>query len=136
MLHSANLAPKVLTGNGLTMTKAHSIGVRGAAVSSILWPKAHITVKQTLKNVGLHFAYQHLDDFKYIGESVNEDKSVIRGEESARSSIKGHYPAKDGIAACLLPAEAVDARGTDLVKCWGSSTAIDPVNTRSLRGSE
>ncbi|MDQ5845314.1 MAG: phosphoglucomutase/phosphomannomutase family protein [Acidobacteriota bacterium] len=52
--------------------------------------------------------------FKYIGELINEDKIVIGGEESAGLSIKGHYPEKDGILACLLAAEAVAARGTSL----------------------
>jgi phosphoglucomutase len=52
--------------------------------------------------------------FKYIGELINEDKIVIGGEESAGLSIKGHYPEKDGILACLLAAEAVAARGQSL----------------------
>jgi phosphoglucomutase len=52
--------------------------------------------------------------FKYIGELINEDKIVIGGEESAGLSIKGHYPEKDGILACLLAAEAVAARGAGL----------------------
>lgn len=54
--------------------------------------------------------------FKYIGELINEDKIVIGGEESAGLSVKGHYPEKDGILACLLAAEAVAARGTSLSK--------------------
>jgi phosphoglucomutase len=54
--------------------------------------------------------------FKYIGELINEDKIVIGGEESAGLSIKGHYPEKDGILACLLAAEAVAARGTNLTE--------------------
>ena len=54
--------------------------------------------------------------FKYIGELINEDKIVIGGEESAGLSIKGHYPEKDGILACLLAAEAVAARGTSLTE--------------------
>jgi phosphoglucomutase len=52
--------------------------------------------------------------FKYIGELINENKIVIGGEESAGLSIKGHYPEKDGILACLLAAEAVAARGESL----------------------
>jgi phosphoglucomutase len=52
--------------------------------------------------------------FKYIGELINEDKIILGGEESAGLSIKGHYPEKDGILACLLAAEAVAARGTTL----------------------
>jgi phosphomannomutase len=52
--------------------------------------------------------------FKFIGELINEDKIILGGEESAGLSIKGHYPEKDGILACLLAAEAVAARGTSL----------------------
>ena len=52
--------------------------------------------------------------FKFIGERINEDKIVLGGEESAGLSIKGHYPEKDGILACLLAAEAVAARGKSL----------------------
>jgi phosphoglucomutase len=52
--------------------------------------------------------------FKFIGELINEDKIILGGEESAGISIKGHYPEKDGILACLLAAEAVAARGASL----------------------
>ncbi|HEV7843093.1 MAG TPA: hypothetical protein VGO69_05315, partial [Pyrinomonadaceae bacterium] len=52
--------------------------------------------------------------FKFIGELINEDKIILGGEESAGLSIKGHYPEKDGILACLLAAEAVATRGTSL----------------------
>jgi phosphomannomutase len=52
--------------------------------------------------------------FKFIGELINEDKIILGGEESAGLSIKGHYPEKDGILACLLAAETVAARGASL----------------------
>jgi phosphoglucomutase len=52
--------------------------------------------------------------FKYIGELINEDKVILGGEESAGLSIKGHYPEKDGLLACLLAAEAVAARHASL----------------------
>lgn len=52
--------------------------------------------------------------FKYIGELINQDKIVLGGEESAGLSIRGHYPEKDGILACLLAAESVAARGASL----------------------
>jgi phosphomannomutase len=51
---------------------------------------------------------------KFIGELINEDKIVLGGEESAGLSIKGHYPEKDGILACLLATEAVAARSASL----------------------
>lgn len=54
--------------------------------------------------------------FKFIGELINEDKIILGGEESAGLSIKGHYPEKDGILACLLAAEAVAARGASLTE--------------------
>ena len=54
--------------------------------------------------------------FKFIGELINEDKIILGGEESAGLSIKGHYPEKDGILACLLAAEAVAARGESLTQ--------------------
>jgi len=52
--------------------------------------------------------------FKFIGELINGDEIILGGEESAGLSIKGHYPEKDGILACLLAAEAVAARGKSL----------------------
>lgn len=52
--------------------------------------------------------------FKFIGELINKDEIILGGEESAGLSIRGHYPEKDGILACLLAAEAVAARRTSL----------------------
>ncbi|HJR06557.1 MAG TPA: phosphoglucomutase/phosphomannomutase family protein [Pyrinomonadaceae bacterium] len=54
--------------------------------------------------------------FKFIGELINDDKIILGGEESAGLSIRGHYPEKDGILACLLAAEAVAARGVSLAE--------------------
>lgn len=54
--------------------------------------------------------------FKFIGELINKGEIIIGGEESAGLSIKGHYPEKDGIIACLLAAEAVAARGKNLTE--------------------
>ncbi len=54
--------------------------------------------------------------FKYIGELINKGEVILGGEESAGLSIKGHYPEKDGILACLLAAEAVTARGAGLTE--------------------
>ena len=47
---------------------------------------------------------------------INDDKIILGGEESAGLSIRGHYPEKDGILACLLAAEAVAARGVSLTE--------------------
>jgi phosphomannomutase len=60
--------------------------------------------------------YQTPVGFKFIGELINEDKIILGGEESAGLSIKGHYPEKDGILACLLAAEAVAARGESVTQ--------------------
>lgn len=54
--------------------------------------------------------------FKFIGELIIKDEIILGGEESAGLSIRGHYPEKDGILACLLAAEAVAARGTSLTE--------------------
>jgi len=47
---------------------------------------------------------------------INKDEIILGGEESAGLSIKGHYPEKDGILACLLAAEAVAVRGKSLTE--------------------
>jgi phosphoglucomutase len=52
--------------------------------------------------------------FKFIGELINKDEIVLGGEESAGLSIRGHYPEKDGILACLLAIEAVTVRQASL----------------------
>ena len=54
--------------------------------------------------------------FKFIGELINRDEIILGGEESAGLSIRGHYPEKDGLLACLLAAEAVAARGASLTE--------------------
>lgn len=54
--------------------------------------------------------------FKYIGELINNDEIILGGEESAGLSIRGHFPEKDGILACLLAAEAVAERQTSLTE--------------------
>lgn len=52
--------------------------------------------------------------FKFIGELVNQDKIIMGGEESAGLTVKGHFPEKDGILACLLVIEMVASRGASL----------------------
>ena len=52
--------------------------------------------------------------FKFIGELINRDEIVLGGEESAGLSIRGHYPEKDGILACLLAIETVTVRQASL----------------------
>jgi len=54
--------------------------------------------------------------FKYIGELINRGEIILGGEESAGLSIKGHYPEKDGILACLLAIEAVTVRHATLTE--------------------
>jgi phosphoglucomutase len=52
--------------------------------------------------------------FKYIGQLIREDKIALGGEESAGLTIRGHVPEKDGILACLLVAEMIEARGASI----------------------
>ena len=70
-------------------------------------------VDRVAKSRGLP-VYETPVGFKYIGELINEDNIILGGEESAGLSIKGHYPEKDGLQACLLAAEAVAARHASL----------------------
>lgn len=70
-------------------------------------------VDRVAKERGLP-VYETPVGFKFIGELINEGKIILGGEESAGMSIKGHFPEKDGILACLLAAEAVAARGASL----------------------
>ncbi len=72
-------------------------------------------VDRVAKYHGVEF-YETPVGFKFIGELINKDKIVLGGEESAGLSIRGHYPEKDGILACLLAAEAVAARGVSLTE--------------------
>jgi phosphomannomutase len=50
----------------------------------------------------------------FVGDLVNEDKIILGSEKFAGISVKGHDPAKDGILAYLLAAEAVAACRTGL----------------------
>lgn len=52
--------------------------------------------------------------FKYIGKLIDDNAISIGGEESAGLSIRGHFPEKDGILACLLVCEMVAKRGASL----------------------
>jgi len=72
-------------------------------------------VDRVAENRGLKL-YETPVGFKFIGELINEDKIILGGEESAGLSIKGHYPEKDGILACLLAAESVAVRGIGLTE--------------------
>jgi phosphoglucomutase len=72
-------------------------------------------VDRVAKQRGLKL-YETPVGFKFIGELINENKIILGGEESAGLSIKGHYPEKDGILACLLAAEAVTVRQASLTE--------------------
>jgi phosphoglucomutase len=72
-------------------------------------------IDKVAENRGIKL-YETPVGFKFIGELINKDKIILGGEESAGLSIKGHYPEKDGILACLLAAEAVAARGVSLTE--------------------
>jgi phosphoglucomutase len=72
-------------------------------------------VDRVAKTRGLK-VYETPVGFKYIGELINKDEIILGGEESAGLSIKGHYPEKDGILACLLAIEAVTVRQATLTE--------------------
>ncbi|HSK64000.1 MAG TPA: phosphoglucomutase/phosphomannomutase family protein, partial [Pyrinomonadaceae bacterium] len=91
---------------------AESRGWQGGVARSVA--TSHL-VDRVANSRGLP-VYETPVGFKYIGELINEDKIILGGEESAGLSIKGHYPEKDGLLACLLAAEAVAARGAALTE--------------------
>ncbi len=91
---------------------AESRGWTGGAARSVA--TSHL-VDRVAEARGLPI-YETPVGFKYIGELINQDKIILGGEESAGLSIKGHYPEKDGILACLLAAEATAARGASLTE--------------------
>ena len=91
---------------------AESRGWTGAVARSVA--TSHLVDRVAAKRGSQ--VYETPVGFKYIGELINEDKIILGGEESAGLSIKGHYPEKDGILACLLAAEAVAARGASLTE--------------------
>jgi phosphoglucomutase len=72
-------------------------------------------IDRVAKERGLK-VYETPVGFKFIGELINKDEIILGGEESAGLSIRGHYPEKDGIIACLLAAEMVAARGKGLIE--------------------
>lgn len=72
-------------------------------------------IDRVAENRGLKL-YETPVGFKFIGELINKDEIILGGEESAGLSIKGHYPEKDGILACLLAVEAVAVRGASLTE--------------------
>lgn len=72
-------------------------------------------VDRVAKDRGIKL-YETPVGFKFIGELINKDEIILGGEESAGLSIKGHYPEKDGLIACLLAAEAVAVRGVSITE--------------------
>ena len=48
MLHSADIAAKLLSGNQLTSHKVHLVGAAGHEVPAILWPNPQFSIKQPL----------------------------------------------------------------------------------------
>jgi alpha-D-glucose phosphate-specific phosphoglucomutase len=113
----------VVDGNGQFITPnqliailfdylAESRGWQGGVARSVA--TSHL-VDRVAEARGLP-VYETPVGFKYIGELINEDKIILGGEESAGLSIKGHYPEKDGLLACLLAAEAVAAHGASLTE--------------------
>ena len=92
----------------LAESRGWTLGVARSVATSHL-------VDRVAKLRGLKL-YETPVGFKFIGELINKDEIILGGEESAGLSIRGHYPEKDGILACLLAAEAVAARGKSLTE--------------------
>jgi len=54
--------------------------------------------------------------FKYIGQCILREDSILGGEESGGMCIKGHVPEKDGILGAVLVTEAAAAYGRSLLE--------------------
>ena len=92
----------------LAESRGWALGVARSVATSHL-------VDRVAKERGLKL-YETPVGFKFIGELINKDKIILGGEESAGLSIRGHFPEKDGIIACLLAVEAVTVRGKSLTE--------------------
>ncbi|CAN5368781.1 phosphoglucomutase/phosphomannomutase family protein [soil metagenome] len=92
----------------LAESRGWTLGVARSVATSHL-------IDRVAKDRGLKL-YETPVGFKFIGELINEDKIILGGEESAGLSIRGHYPEKDGILACLLAVETVTVRGKSLTE--------------------
>lgn len=92
----------------LTESRGWTQGVARSVATSHL-------VDRVAKERGLTL-YETPVGFKFIGELINNDQIILGGEESAGLSIRGHYPEKDGILACLLAAETVSVRKASLTE--------------------
>ena len=90
----------------LAESRGWTLGVARSVATSHL-------IDRVAKERGLKL-YETPVGFKFIGELINRDEIILGGEESAGLSIRGHYPEKDGILACLLAVEAVTVRGKSL----------------------
>lgn len=90
----------------LAESRGWQLGVARSVATSHL-------VDRVAENRGLRL-FETPVGFKFIGELINRDEIIIGGEESAGLSIRGHFPEKDGILACLLAVEAVAVRGASL----------------------
>jgi phosphoglucomutase len=90
----------------LAESRGWTLGVARSVATSHL-------VDRVAENRGLKL-YETPVGFKFIGELINKDQIILGGEESAGLSIRGHFPEKDGILACLLAAEAVAVRKKSL----------------------
>lgn len=56
--------------------------------------------------------------FKWIGEVMRKQNTIIGCEESGGMSIYGHIPEKDGVLAILLTAELLAATGKKISQLW------------------
>jgi phosphomannomutase len=55
MLHSAHLAAKSLTGNGLAVAEAHSLGASDLEILAILWLLGVAELSRPLNEMSIHF---------------------------------------------------------------------------------
>lgn len=76
-----------------------------------------VATTHLIDRIAAHYGRETLETpvgFKFIGEMINADRLIMGGEESAGLTIRGHFPEKDGILACLLVVEMMASRGCSL----------------------
>jgi phosphoglucomutase len=104
---TANQLIAILTDH-LAESRRWKLGVARSVATSHL-------VDRVAKDKGLKI-FETPVGFKFIGELIINDELILGGEESAGLSIRGHYPEKDGLLACLLAIEAVTVRNASLTE--------------------
>ncbi len=87
-------------------------GYKGSVVKTV---GSSILIDNVAQKLGIN-VIETAVGFKYVGEAMRLNKTIIGGEESGGLSILGHIPEKDGLIANLLVLEAMASENKSLVE--------------------